>query len=386
MEFVRIKSEDVSVGIPLPWSVYCIEKALLLQEGTLISSERQRQVILQRGVYRNLTQQEIQIREEQRANSVSKEEPAPEINPFSFKEGWARILSDLLPSIANGTASEVPEKIIPITTEIQLACECQADAVLAAIHLSRHFSYTAVHPIHTAILCELLGKRINTPEQERTKILAAALTMNVGMQSLQETLFEQKTPLTDKQKQGIVNHPAKSVSLLRSSGVTDSIWLQAILQHHERINATGYPDQLSGDKICEPAKIIALADMYAALVTPRVHRKPIVAQEALKAVFNKRGQEVDETLANQLIREVGVFPPGSVVRLANGEIAVVTRRAIVKKKRDSTAPMVHSILSPRGGLYDEPIKRDCSNVLFKISEAAPTALPDSVEPLTIWHF
>lgn len=382
MEFVRIKPDDIAVGSRLPWSVYCTEKALLLQEGTLVANERQRHIILERGIYRNLTHQEIEARKA--APEPANETPVPRIAPFRAKEQWTRTLSELLPRIEDGNATKVTRTISSIAVELHLACEQQADAILAAVHLSRGVSYTAVHPIHAAILCELLGRRVNCPKNQRLRIIAAALTMNVGMLRLQDELFQQKTSLTEEQKSGILEHPQRSVELLKQAGVTDSTWLDAILHHHERINGSGYPAGLNNEQICGGARIIALADMYAALVTPRIHRAPIVAQDALKTVFAKRGNEVDDTLANQLIREVGVFPPGTTVRLVNGEIAVVSRRAIVKKKRDSTAPIVHSLVSPRGGLYDQPVKRDCSNVLFKISESAASALPEAANPEAIW--
>jgi len=101
--------------------------------------------------------------------------------------------------------------------------------------------------------------------------------------------------------------------------------------------------------------------------------------------FEKRGEQVDESLATHLIREVGVFPPGAYVRLANGDTAVVTKRAVVKNNRDSTAPIVYSLISPRGGIYESPHERDCSQTLFKITEMCNPNLPESVDPLKIWN-
>lgn len=86
---------------------------------------------------------------------------------------------------------------------------------MAAVHLSRGYTYTVVHPVHTAILCELLGKRLELDGSERASIIAAALTMNLGMLELQDVLFAQKTPLTDSQKKEIFLHPSRSVDLLK---------------------------------------------------------------------------------------------------------------------------------------------------------------------------
>ena len=379
MELIRINPEEIEIGQRLPWSVYCAERALLLQKGTLISATMGISSFVERGLFRPLNTDE-----------AVKSNPEPQarkkhLNPFDAKKVWSNELTGLLSSIATGSAEDMPERIIRLAECLQDACEQDADTILAAVHLSRGYAYTVVHPLHTAILSELLAKRLDLPRHERSSILAAALTMNVGMLELQDVLFEQKSPLTDVQKKEIYRHPTQSVTLLEKAGVNDPLWLEAVKSHHERVDGSGYPKRLSEDQIIQAAKIIALADVYSAMVTPRAHRKPLMPNEALKSVFQKRGKEVDESLATHFIREVGVFPPGAFVRLANGDTAVVKKRAVVKKNRDSTAPIVYSLISPRGGVYETPHQRDCSQAQFKITEMCSQNLSESVDPMSIWH-
>ena len=380
MEFVRINPNDIKIGQPLPWSVYCAEQAMLLQKGTMISSKQQIGTFVERGLFRRLNPEEI-------VKSESKPTPNERrLNPFAAKEAWSSELAELLPAIVAGEVVNVCSRVATMTKNLQKVCDYDADTLLAAVHLSRGYAYTVVHPVHTAILCELLGKRLRLDERERGSILAAALTMNLGMLETQDVLFAQQTPLTDAQKKEIFLHPSQSVNMLKQAGVTDELWLEAVGSHHEKVDGSGYPKRLQNDEICQAARIIALADMYSALVTPRMHRSSLLPKDALKSVFEKRGEQVDESLAAHLIREVGVFPPGTYVRLANGDTAVVTRRAMVKNNRDSTAPKVYSLISPRGGVYENPHERDCSQALFKITETCILDLPESVDPLRIWNY
>ncbi len=286
MQFIRINPNDIKIGQPLPWSVYCAEQAMLLQKGTLISSKQQIGTFVERGLFRRLSPEEV-------AKSELKLTPNEKrLNPFAAKEEWSSELAKLLPVIVAGEAVNVCSRIESMTANLQKICDYDADTLLAAIHLSRGFAYTVVHPVHTAILCELLGKRLKLEAEERRSILAAALTMNLGMLELQDVLFAQQTPLTDTQKKEIFSHPSQSMKMLKQVGVTDELWLEAVGSHHEKVDGSGYPKRLLEDQICQAARIIALADMYSALITPRMHRSSLMPKEALKSVFESKRPSV----------------------------------------------------------------------------------------------
>lgn len=305
-------------------------------------------------------------------------------NPFAGRRTCADRLRLLLREVAEGVAVNAAERTHEIAAMIRTLCEMDADAILAAVHLCGDFNYATLHPIHSAILCELLAVRLALPDEHKRSLAAAALTMNVGMLELQSQLFEQAEPPSAGQRLAINQHPEMGARLLAAAGVTDRVWLEIVLQHHERVDGRGYPGALTVDSIRLKAKILALADMYAALITPRRHRKPILAQDALRTLFLGRGKDVDEALASHFIRETGIFPPGAFVRLANGEIAVVARRAIVSQGRDTAAPVVYSVIGPRGGRYENPVRRDCNNAIFKIENVCPAEL--DIQPLAekIW--
>ncbi|MBL4743522.1 MAG: hypothetical protein JKX87_02625, partial [Cycloclasticus sp.] len=107
---------------------------------------------------------------------------------------------------------------------------------------------------------------------------------------------------------------------------------------------------------------------------------------ALKEIFTDRGKSVDDHLAQLLIKEVGVFPPGSFVKLANGDTAIVIKRAIVKKGRNATAPMVACIVGPRGGMYEKPALRDSNLDMYKIIGMATPTLDESINFPKLWGY
>lgn len=362
----KLKPHELSLGMELPWSIYDADHALLLHQGAKIDTERQLALLLENAFYRVMTTHEVE--EEKTEAGRFKRKP-----PFvAIREIEAR-LAPLLRSMVDGSGAENGGKILALASDIGSICDHEADGILAAVHLAPPTTYTVQHPIHAAVLCALLAQRMKLEASRRISLIAAALTMNIGMLDLQNQLFEQREELSPEQKKVVLGHPEASVKALYAAGVTDHCWLLAIHQHHERVDGSGYPKHLAGGAIALEAKMLALADMYAALVTPRKHRKPVLAKEALRSIFMNRGKEVDEELAGHFIREIGIFPPGVFVRLVNGEIAVVARRAIVSVHRDSTAPVTYAVINSRGGLNEEPQHRDCNIERFHIEAMC---LPD----------
>jgi len=371
---LKVRNGEIFVGRALTWAVYDETGRLLLQKGTVISSQHQLDILLSRGLYRNS------------ADDAS--EPAPasasamhdEATPFEILEHIGHRLSHIFTAFDRGEYAAV-QRTPKLCAELQQLCTRDADALLGAVHLCHNQPYTRCHPIHTAVLCELVGQRLDMNAEHRQSLLAAALTANISMRALQETLHQQDGPLSDQQRAAVHRHPQESVDLLRHAGVVDPVWLRAVLEHHERFDGGGYPAGLRPSDLGREGQLLAIADRYAALVSSRTYRKAISAKDALCQFFLKKHKEFDEELALLFIKELGIFPPGCFVQLVNGETAVVVRRA-----RDAKWPTVCSVISPRGGPYAQPLRRDCNSDDFAIREIH---LPERQLPLnlrTLWGY
>lgn len=378
----RIKPGEISIGDVLPWPVYDNEEALLLQKETLIRSEKQLSVILEKGLYRGLTEKEVS---EKKTQVLKKPDIQPKIiNVSQMKNTCVEKIELLMQQLISSEKVDVIESVRFISEQIKMACKQNANAVLAAVHLSKETNYAVLHPLHTAIVCELLMRRLKLSEQQHETVIAAALTMNVGMYALQEELFTQAEPLSAKQQKKIHQHPEESAVILEKNGVNDVHLLDIIRQHHERSDGEGYPRQLKSKQIHQGAKLIALADMYSAMITRRAYRKPILAHTALRDIFTERGKSVDDHLTQLLVREIGIYPPGSFVKLMGGDTAIVIKRAIVKKDRNATAPVVCCLISPRGGLYENPTMRDSNRNLYKIKEFCEPKFEKPIDLMRLW--
>lgn len=374
MKAARVSSNDVKIGDTLPWDVRDQNGLLLLKQGTVVTTERQRLTLIERGLYNS----ESTGKTDQFARSECLlEKSKGSFNPFEIIETCTFRLGRILYNLTQG--QDCTDKLAVVIDAIMKTYDRDPDAALGAVHLLYGHAYTTIHPIDTATLCYVLCKAMDLPEQETQRIMAASLTSNIGMLDLQETLHEQTAPLSDEQFAQIKKHPEESVRMLLASGVKDSSWLHIILQHHERANGQGYPRKLKGDEILVGAKILALTDSYSAMITPREYKDSNDASKALQTLFLERGKEYDETLSVLLIKHMGVYPPGSYVKLANDEIAIVVRRTDSR-----TSPQVASIINARGVPYSRPIKRESDQAGYGVKaivESPHKRLPFSLASL-----
>ena len=219
------------------------------------------------------------------------------------------------------------------------------------------------HSMRTAFVATLIGRSLGMTDAERKVLGSAALTMNIAMLDLQETLHRQDTPLTDAQREAIKAHPAKGKEQLESFGVRNPDWLRAVLEHHEVAGGKGYPSAL--EKVFPLAEIIQYCDTYCAMTRPRAKRKALHSNKAAYKLF--LGAKGGARIPALILKQLGIYPPGSMVKLANGEIAIVVNRSDNPK-----APMVYALCDRIGLGYPSPIQRDTSISEFGVTDVVST--------------
>ncbi len=200
--------------------------------------------------------------------------------------------------------------------------------------------YSASHALVCAALCHVLAQELRLPPLERSSLVRAAFTMNIGMTALQDELALQRDPLTPEQRQAVQQHPHAGVELLEHLDVRDELWLETVGMHHAplaeqaMLSAMGPAERL--------VRILGTIDRYAAMISPRKSRAGRSATDSVRSIVGDEAQLRDE-VSLTLVRTVGLCPPGTFVRLDNGEIGAVLRRG-----RQANFPLVASVIDAQG--------------------------------------
>jgi HD superfamily phosphohydrolase YqeK len=337
----------VSVNTPLRWDVFSEKGQLLLHKGYIINTEIQLQNLLERGMYAN-------------ADEVEKfklEGKPAEYDPFMSWDGLKILSSKNNLSFIRGK----PEEILPsLDHEVAgIATLLQKSQTIALFELMQMdlTNYVAAHNLQTAVLVAILAKKMNWDQSSIDTLCRAGATMNIAMLELQSVLTAQKEPITIAQREEIRSHGIRGREILERLGVTDQDWLRAVEGHHP-----GYLP--AGSAASEMASIIHHADVYLAKISPRSFRQGKAPNVAAKEMLQEKG--MSQALASVIIKEIGIYPPGSYVKLANGEIAIVTQRG-----EQVHTPAVFSLLNANGMPLGEPVPRDTSSATFAISSIVP---------------
>ena len=154
---------------------------------------------------------------------------------------------------------------------------------------------------------------------------------DVGKTKIPRALLEKPGLLSAAEFGLVKEHVNLSLHILNSGPALPPQMLQGISQHHERIDGSGYPNQLKGDKISIYGKMAAIADSFAALITARPYAKASAPQDALMNLYEWSGTSFHEPLVEQFVQAIGVFPVGSLVELSSGEVAVVIAHNRVRR-------------------------------------------------------
>lgn len=298
---------------------------------------------------------------------------------FTLTERIEPALDEVLKQI--DSIQDITQHILPICDNIQEICDLDEDAVISWIMLDQLFiqgstlyNYTLKHSVHCAIISELAAKRGNIPIKERKNIIAAALTMNISILGTLRTphktdqedkFYDDFEDLKKAQKAGIKIHPTAGAMLLEKKGVKSSLWLNIVIAHHEKPDGTGYPKGLIGAEIIKEALIVSLADLFAQKVSAYNYKSGLKPEQTLNEIFSdysrQFGKTIGKDLAMPFIKVIGTYPPGTLVKLANNETAIVAR-----KGETPDTPIVFSIIDPLNQPLPDPIKRDCSSKEYSI--------------------
>ena len=228
------------------------------------------------------------------------------------------------------------------------------DGMIWLTRLKSVDAYTYDHGLNTAIYLIAFGRHLGLPEDQLQVIGTVGLMQDVGKIKLPRTLLEKRSKLSPAELKVFQSHVAHSIDVMRTSKDASDVLIDAIAQHHERFDGSGYPNGLAGEQITLLGGMAGLADSYAAMISARPYAQPVSVQQALHSLYSTRDQAFKSDLIEQFIQCVGVFPVGSLVELNTGEVAVVVSQNRARRLK----PRVMLVLDKNRQSFPSPVMLD----------------------------
>jgi HD-GYP domain-containing protein (c-di-GMP phosphodiesterase class II) len=269
----------------------------------------------------------------------------------SERAAWADLLLRAHTLLREPRAEDFLQRFAPVHDEVLARAALNPDAVLMLLTFESsqdYKNYSARHALLSVVLCDLCARQLGWAEDWRLQLTQAALSMNISISALQDRLAAQEEKPNESIRRDLHAHGDRAADLLQRFGVKNELWLQAVRLHHE-----AGPGPLAGRSPGEQlARVLCRVDIFGARISPRRSRRAMAGASAARAVYLDELKQPDDTGA-ALIRAVGLYPPGSLVRLANQEVAIVTHRG-----HSANEPRVAALLGKSGTPLSEPVPRD----------------------------
>ncbi len=376
MKYVPIPVALLEIGQPLPVDVWTENGTLLLRKGQPITSEEHREKLHAHHASSTPADAQAWQRSYERmvhnmliggadVIAISQAPMPSEIRESDYvvgeqlNGGWLDLQEVLRGILYQGGLAISPlerlmglEKkaleLLKADTDDSLFCLFQALADTSQ-------GYSATHALLCAVICQMTSVKLAVPEPQRNALLSAALLMNIGMARDQDSLARQNTAPTDWQRTLIQQHPEKSVSILEGFGIDNPEVLDIVRWHH-------LPDAPEGLPITHMARsVLAMADSFVAKMAGRKTR---ASQSPLKAVKSMvmAAEGTAQGIASAMAQAAGFYPPGTYVKLANGETALSVQRG----DRANT-PWVIPILDKDGVAIGKHICKETTTPAYTIA-------------------
>jgi len=215
------------------------------------------------------------------------------------------------------------ELISNLTQKIVDEILSSGDLMVNMIDLKVFDDYTFYHSLNVAIISIVLGASMNLSRKDIYALGLGAILHDIGKIFIPKEILNKPDKLDNKEWHTMKKHPDKGYKFLKDKFKLPANSYKAILMHHERWNGSGYPKENSYNEIPIHARIIAVADVYDALISDRPYRKGLLPSEAIEYILGGNDTLFDPKIVEVFLRKVTPYPSGTIVKLSNKSIAIV---------------------------------------------------------------
>lgn len=255
-------------------------------------------------------------------------------------------------------------KLIDSMAEVFLS---GSDTVMHLIQQTAGSEEQYFHTLNVSVLAMMLANEMKCTDAQIKDVGMAALFHDLGKVGVPEHIVNKYEPLTKPEQNFYEQHPLYGLDFGKQAGLPNVV-LNVIVQHHEYMDGSGYPHQLKGDAICVPARIVTIANVYDNLCNHNDARQSLTPHEALSTMYAHRRAQFDPAIMATLVKSLGVYPPGTLVRLSNEAIGLVMNVNVGKPLR------------PRVLVYDAEIPKEDAIILDLAEENKELSINASIRP------
>ncbi|MDH5824444.1 HD-GYP domain-containing protein [Luteimonas sp. RD2P54] len=234
----------------------------------------------------------------------------------------ARLAGRILDDVREGRRIS-PEDVRGAVEPMVRSMVRNVDAFLWIDRLRTRGAYEYGHALNCSALAAAFGRHVGFPEPLLVDMASGALLLDIGKLQVAPELLARPGPLDAAEMGAVRAHVERALEVLDDSAAVPAHVREMIRTHHERIDGSGYPGGLEGERIPLLGRIAAVIDSYDAMTSDRPHRKAAGQHVALQELYRGRDRLYSAEVVEQFMQCMSVYPVGSLVELSSGEVAIV---------------------------------------------------------------
>lgn len=262
-------------------------------------------------------------------------------DPSDVYEQAIALVEDAMKSVKTGFGIPVQE-IVSVVDDTLQSLTNDETALLALSGIRSYDKYLYEHSVNVCILSIVLGRELGMARQATLDLGISAMLHDVGKVFIPDAIIKKPGKLSEDEWQAIRLHPIKGARALAGLPEVPPLACTIALEHHAYTDGTGYP-ALSGERPHLLSRLVAIVDTYDALTTDRPYRERWTGSEAIAWMLYEQPNRYDRQLLAKLAARAKLYPPGSLIRLANGNMALV----VGGSRKNPTKPMVRLVSRDR---------------------------------------
>jgi len=267
------------------------------------------------------------------------------------------------------------EGCLPLVEEVSGSVLRNPGALVSLARLKSKDDYSYMHSVAVCALMVALGRQIGMSEDACREAGLAGLLHDIGKALMPLDVLNKPGKLTDEEFDIMRGHPARGFDLLKDGQGATEAALDVVLHHHERMDGTGYPHKLPGDRISRLSRMGAVCDVYDAITSNRPYKAGWDPAQSIARMATWKGH-FDEPLFAAFVQSLGIYPTGSLVRLVSGKLAVV----VEQQPGNLTSPVVKAFYSTKSAMPITPTLIDlarpgCQDRIAAREENVPGRFP-----------
>lgn len=257
-----------------------------------------------------------------------------------------------------GITRQDVDEISDTTQKLINSLSSNKDILVNIADIKMYDDYTYHHSLSVAIMAIAIGLELGFNNFMLSELGTAGLMHDIGKVSVPIEIINKPGRLTPEEFEIVKMHPVYAAQHLKERNIVSENIYKGIIQHHEKIDGSGYPYHLKGKEIHPYARILAVADVYDALTSNRPYRTPNPPNEAIEYIMAGMGTQFDENILRAFLRKVAPFPTGSIVQLSNGE-----RGCVIKNHPNNPLRPIISVLDTNK-CYDLSEQEELFNIVI----------------------